>query len=273
MAVRSPLINVMANAAGKAGRGLVRDFGEVEQLQVSMKGPADFVSTADLKAEKTLRAELSKARPGFGFLMEESGASEGADKSHRWVVDPLDGTTNFLHGIPHFAVSIAVERDGEAIAGVVFNPINNEMFSAERGKGAFLNDRRLRVSARRRMAEAVFATGMPFLGHGDPEIFLAEMAELVPNVAGIRRFGAAALDLAFVAAGRYDGFWEAGLNPWDVGAGIVLVQEAGGYVSEFGGRGNPLSGASILAANSHLHLLLGRALRSAHGAKRAAPVA
>ncbi len=239
MAVRSALINVMTKAAGKAARGLVRDFGEVEQLQVSQKGPADFVSTADLKAEKTLRAELTKARPGYGLLMEESGAKAGSDSSHRWVVDPLDGTTNFLHGIPQFSISIAVERDAEIIAGVVYNPISDEMFWAEKGQGAYLNDRRLRVSARRRMQEAVLGTGAPFLGHGDTETFQAELSALMPQIAGVRRFGSAALDLAFVAAGRFDGFWETGLNAWDVAAGLILVQEAGGYVTEIGGGRNP----------------------------------
>ena len=263
MAVRSALINVMVKAAGKAARGLVRDFGEVEQLQVSRKGPADFVSTADLKAEKALREELSKARPAYGFLMEESGAKAGSDASHRWIVDPLDGTTNFLHGLPQFAISIAVERDGEIVAGVVFNPVHDELFWAEKGQGAYLNDRRIRCSGRRRMEEAVLATGAPFLGHGDSEAFQAELGVLMPQIAGIRRFGAASLDLAFVAAGRFDGFWESGLNPWDVAAGVVLVREAGGYVSEVGGGGNPVTGNSILAANSHLHVQIGKALRAA----------
>jgi myo-inositol-1(or 4)-monophosphatase len=270
LAVRSPLINVMARAADKAGRALARDFGEVEQLQVSRKGPADFVSTADLKAERTLRQELGKARPGFGFLMEESGEAAGADAGRRWIVDPLDGTTNFLHGIPHFAISIAAEQEGEIIAGVVYNPVTDELFWAERGQGAFLNDRRLRVSARRRMDEAVFGTGMPFKGRGDPHAFEAELMAVMPQVAGIRRMGAASLDLAYVAAGRFDGFWENGLAAWDVAAGIVLVQEAGGYVTEIGGGHRPLAAASILAANAHLHLPLGTALRAAGQPPRAA---
>ncbi len=264
MAVRSALINVMAKAAGKAARGLVRDFGEVEQLQVSQKGPADFVSTADLKAERTLRAELTKARPDFGLLMEESGATAGNDASQRWIVDPLDGTTNFLHGIPHWSISIAAERAGEVIAGVIYNPVSDEMYWAEKGQGAFLNDRRLRVSGRRRMQEAVLGTGAPFLGHGDTETFQAELSALMPTIAGVRRFGSAALDLAFVAAGRFDGFWESGLNAWDVAAGIILVREAGGYVTEIGGGRDPLTGGSLLAANTHLHVQIGKALRSAH---------
>ncbi|MEM7443881.1 MAG: inositol monophosphatase family protein, partial [Pseudomonadota bacterium] len=212
----SPLINVMVRAAERAARQLVRDFGEVEQLQVSRKGPADFVSQADLKAEKTITTELAKARPSFGFLMEESGTKEGQDADWRWIVDPLDGTTNFLHGLPHWAISIAAEEKGEIVAGVVLNPISNELFWAEKGKGAFLNDRRLRVSSRRTLQEAVLATGIPFLGHGDISTFQAELTRLMPQVAGIRRYGAAALDLAFVAAGRFDGFWESKLNAWDV---------------------------------------------------------
>ena len=264
MAVRSALINVMTKAAGKAARALVRDFGEVEQLQVSRKGPADFVSTADLKAEQTIRAELTKARPSFGLLMEESGATSGRDSSQRWIVDPLDGTTNFLHGIPHFAISIAAERDGEIVAGVVYNPVGDEMFWAEKGQGAFVNDRRLRVSARKYLKDSVLGTGAPFLGHGDTDSFQLELSALMPQIAGIRRFGAAALDLAFVAAGRFDGFWETGLNAWDIAAGIILVREAGGYVTEIGGGHNPLTGGSILAANSHLHVQIGKVLRNAH---------
>ncbi|MBI1209315.1 MAG: inositol monophosphatase [Azospirillum sp.] len=267
MAPRSALINVMVRAAEKAGRALVRDFGEVEQLQVSRKGPADFVSNADLKSERMLRAELAKARPDFGFLMEESGASAGTSKSCRWIVDPLDGTTNFLHGLPHWAISIGAERDGEIIAGVVYAPIQDEMYWAEKGQGAFLNTQRLRVSERRRLDDAVLATGIPFLGRGDHPAFLGELAAVMAETAGVRRFGAAALDLAYVAAGRYEGFWETGLQPWDVAAGIILVTEAGGFVSEIGGGRNPLAGISILAANAHLHLPIASLLRGA-AAKR-----
>src|SRR3954463_7485351 len=223
MAVRSATINVMTAAALKASRGLKRDFGEVEQLQVSMKGPADFVSNADLKAEKLLRAELSKGRPGYGFLMEESGASAGSDSRHRWIVDPLDGTTNFLHGIPHFAISIALERDGEIVAAVVYDPTRDEMFWAEKGIGAYLNDRRLRVSGRRRLGEALIATGIPFRERGNHPNYLAGLAAIMVETSGVRRFGSAALDLAYVAAGRYDGFWEVGLQPWDIAAGLLLV--------------------------------------------------
>ena len=261
MAVRSPVINVMAAAALKAARGLIRDFGEVEQLQVSIKGPADFVSAADLKADRTLRAELTRARPGYGLMTEESEATEG-DGRHRWIVDPLDGTTNFLHGIPHFAISIGLERDGEMIAGVVYEPTRDELYWAEKGVGAYLNDRRLRVSARRQIGEAVFGTGLGARFRDDP--MQAEVrAAVTAQAAGLRRFGAAALDLAYVAAGRLDGFWEFGLQPWDMAAGILLVREAGGYVSDLAGGHTMMTSGDILAANDHLHLPLAALLREA----------
>jgi myo-inositol-1(or 4)-monophosphatase len=265
VAVRSPLINVMTAAALKAARGLVRDFGEVEQLQVSVKGPGDFVSTADLKAEKTLRAELSKARPGFGFLMEESGVTPGSDERHRWIVDPLDGTTNFLHGIPQFAISIALERDGEIVAGVVYEPLRDQMFWAEKGAGAFLNDRRLRVSGRRNIAEAVIGTGIPFRDRGDHAAYLATLAAVMAATCGVRRMGAASLDLAYVAAGRFDGYWEFGLSPWDIAAGILLVREAGGYVTDIAGGHGMLASGDVLAANDHLHLPLAGLVRQGSG--------
>jgi myo-inositol-1(or 4)-monophosphatase len=271
MAPRSATINVMARAAEKAGRLLVRDFGEVEQLQVSRKGPADFVSTADMKAEKALRAELQKARPDYGFLMEESGRTEGRDSANRWIVDPLDGTTNFLHGLPHWAISIALERQGEIVAGVVYEPVRDELFWAEKGQGAFLNAQRLRVSERRRLDDAVVATGMPFKGRGDHPAFLTQLAAVMTEVAGVRRFGAASLDLAYVAAGRYDGFWETGLCPWDVAAGLILVSEAGGFVTEINGGRNPLNGPDILAANSHLHRPLSKLLTGVGDKKPARP--
>ena len=262
MALRSPLMNVMSKAADKAARGLKRDFGEVENLQVSRKGPADFVSTADHKAEKTIREDLQKARPGYGFLMEESAPIAATDESgRRWIVDPLDGTTNFLHGLPHFAISIALEERGEIIAGLVYDPIKEEMFQAEKGHGAFLNDRRLRVSARNRMTECLVATGAPFAGKGDRPTFLHEIDAVMANTAGIRRWGAAALDLAYVAAGRYDGFWERGLSPWDIAAGVILVREAGGYVSEMNGRSIALESPSILASNNAIQTDLMKLLR------------
>ena len=264
MALRSALWTVMTAAAQKAARGLKRDFGEVEQLQVSRKGPSDFVSAADVRAEKVLRLELTKARPKFGFLMEESGETKGEDGHHRWIVDPIDGTTNFLHGIPHFAISIGLEMDGEIIAGLVFNPVIDEMFYAEKGKGAFLNDRRLRVSARDSLGDALLATGIPFRGRPGHAPFLAELERVMPAVAGVRRAGTASLDLAYVAAGRYDGYWEKGLQPWDVAAGILLVREAGGFVSDFAGAKEDLAKGDVVAANPKLHkpmldLLAGRA--------------
>ncbi|HEV2335069.1 MAG TPA: inositol monophosphatase family protein [Stellaceae bacterium] len=270
MAVRSPVINVMANAALKAARGLNRDFGEVEQLQVSVKGPGDFVSTADLRAERMLKTELLRARPGYALLFEEGGATEGTDPHHRWIVDPLDGTTNFLHGIPHFAISIALERDGEIIAGIVYEPTRDEMFWAEKGVGAYLNDRRLRVSARRKLGDALIATGIPFGGRGDQPAYFATLARVAAATSGVRRLGAAALDLAYVAAGRYDGYWEVGLSPWDIAAGLLLVREAGGFVSDLSGGQAMMTKGDVLAANGHLHLPLAALIKEA---MRAAPAA
>jgi len=249
----------MMNAAQKAAKRLLRDFNEVEQLQVSVKGPSDFVSQADLRAEATLRQELEKARPGYAFLMEESGASGSPRWAWRWIVDPLDGTTNFLHGMPHWAISIALERrlaegGSEIVAGVIYNPAANEMFRAEKGAGAYLNERRLRVSARREMSEAVFATGIPFAAvpAGRRLAFARTLGQLMPQVAGVRRFGAAALDLAWVAAGRFDGYWELGIHEWDMAAGLILVREAGGFATDPGG-GDPLASGDVVAANPALH--------------------
>lgn len=256
--LRSALINVMINAARKGARAIARDFGEVENLQVSRKGPADFVTMTDHKAEKIIREELEEARPGYSFLMEEGGEISGTDKTHRWILDPIDGTTNFMHGIPHFAISLALEREGELIAGIVYNPVQDELFWAEKGKGTFLNDqrindRRMRVSARRDIGEAIITMGIPHLGRGDQQRHAREMLELVPQVAGLRRFGSAALDLAYVAAGRCDGFYEHGLSPWDVAAGIILVREAGGFVTDAQGGKDIFSSGSIIAGNEHLH--------------------
>lgn len=261
MANISPVMNVMIAAARKAARLLVRDFGEVEQLQVSQKGPGNFVTAADTRVEGVLREELSRARPGYGFVMEEGGVVEGPDKSHRWFLDPIDGTTNFLHGIPHFAISIGLEREGELSAGVVFNPVTDDMYWAERGQGAYINKRRLRVSARKDLRQALVATGIPHLGregHGD---FEKDLAAIMPEVAGVRRFGAASLDLAFVAAGRFDGFWERGLSAWDIAAGIVLVREAGGIVAGLTPQ-DVLSSGHILATNGHLDTVLAGLLRA-----------
>ncbi|HVJ43706.1 MAG TPA: inositol monophosphatase family protein [Dongiaceae bacterium] len=253
MITRSPILNVMTRAADKAARGLKRDFGEVEQLQVSQKGPADFVSNADIKAEKVLREELAKARPGFGFLLEEGGTVKGTDPDHRWIVDPLDGTTNFLHGLPHFAISIGLEKAGEIIAGVVYDPIKEEMFCAEKGGGAFLNDRRIRVSGRKNLHEALIGTGIPFRGRGDGDRFNRQLSAMMAETAGVRRWGAAALDLAYVAAGRLEAFWEEGLSPWDMAAGLLLVKEAGGYISDLKGSQGMLENGTILASNNLLH--------------------
>src|SRR5262245_33357824 len=249
----SALINVMVAAARKAGRGLARDFGEVQNLQVSVKGPGNFVSAADHKAEETLFRELARARPGYGFLMEERGVVDGADKSHRWIVDPLDGTTNFLHGIPLFAVSIGLEREGQLVAGLIYCPVTNEIFTAEKGKGAFLNDRRLRVANRKTLADAVVSTGIPNRGRPGHARFLAEAAATMQVVTGIRRTGAAAIDLAWTAAGRFDAYWEYGIGPWDMAAGIVLVREAGGFVSGIDGRSDIFEADGILAGNSAIH--------------------
>jgi len=253
----SPTLNVMITAARKAGRSLSRDFGEVEQLQVSIKGPANFVSAADHKAEDIIFKELSKARPGYGFLMEERGEIEGADKTHRWIVDPLDGTTNFLHSNPLFAISIALEREGQLIAGVIYNPASDELFTAEKGKGAYMNDRRLRVASRKTLADALVTTGIPHRGRANHSRFLKEMGTLMQEVAGIRRSGSAALDLAFVAAGRFDAYWEHGLKAWDIAAGIVMVREAGGIISDLSGGDKFLDSGDILAANTTLHKAFG----------------
>ncbi len=263
MALRSAIINVMTAAARKAARNLVRDFGEVENLQVSKKGPADFVSAADHRAEEILHRELGRARPDFGFLMEERGAIAAADGHNRWIVDPLDGTTNFLHGIPHFSISIGHERDGEILAGVIYEPLRDEMFWAERGAGAHLNDRRLRVSAREKLSESVVATGIPHIGRPAPQAFLAQLAMVMDRVAGVRRYGSAALDMAYVAAGRFEAFWEAGLSPWDVAAGVVIVREAGGMVSTTDGATEVIGADTILAANAGVHSAFGELLRSA----------
>ncbi|MDN2565332.1 inositol monophosphatase [Aquibium sp. A9E412] len=250
---RSAIINVMVQAAIKAGRALARDFGEVQNLQVSLKGPGDYVTQADRRAEDILYNELSRARPGYSFLMEERGAIEGQDSQHRWIVDPLDGTTNFMHGIPIFSVSIALERQGQLVAGLVYNPAMDELYTAERGGGAFMNDRRLRVAARRRLSDAVVGTGIPHLGRGRHGQALLDLRHVMPETAGIRRLGSAALDLAYVAAGRFDGFWEDGLAPWDLAAGILLVREAGGFATDRKGGQAIFDSGSVVAGNDAIH--------------------
>ena len=275
MAVLSGIIRVIEKAARKAGNKLRRDFGEVEHLQVSRKGPSDFVSKADQAAERIIWDELKVARPDWGFLFEEAGELPGDPTKPRFVVDPLDGTSNFLHGIPHFAVSIAVQEPrldgdksknggwGEVTAGIVYQPINDESFWAEKTRGAWLQDRRLRVSARRHLDESLIATGIPFANRGDAAQWSKIYQELAPQVAGIRRFGSAALDLAWVAAGRYEAFWERDLQPWDTAAGGLLVREAGGFVSDWRGVSQPICDATIVAGNDALHSRLHKILAQA----------
>ena len=266
--LHSALLNVMIKAARKAGRTLKRDFGEVEHLQVSLKGPANFVTAADRKAEETLRTELLAARPGYGFLGEEGTNITGSDKTHTWIVDPLDGTTNFLHGIPHFAISIGLKRDDTVVAGLIYNPATEDLFVAERGKGAFfsdqrLRDQRMRVAARRHLADAVVTCGLPHLGRGDLALGQRETGAVQQKVAGLRRFGSAALDLAWVGSGRFDGYWERNLQPWDLAAGIVIAREAGVIVTDLEGREAMLERGEVLAANDTLHRELLKTLKAA----------
>ena len=245
-------LNVMIKAARKAGRGLLKDFAEVEQLQVSRKGPGDFVSRADRTAEQTIRDMLIEARPTYGFLGEEGGAKAGEDPTRRWIVDPLDGTTNYLHGMPHWAVSIALEHKGQIVTGVVHDPVKDETFYAERGEGAWLNESRLRVSARSRLIDCMFGTGIPFGAKKTLPASLQDLARLMPECAGVRRFGSAALDLAYVAAGRLDGYWERELHPWDIAAGMLIVTEAGGFVGPIREGHKPMEHGDIIAANASI---------------------
>ena len=272
MVAHSGLITVMQRAARKAAPRIRRDFGEVEQLQDSRKGPADFVSNADRQAQRTIVEELQHARPGWALLLEEGDAIEGDPTKPRWIVDPIDGTSNFLHGIPHFAIAIAVQEPkpggqgwGEVSQGLIYQPLTDESYWAEKGRGAWLQDRRLRVSSRRDLSDALIATGIPYKGHGDPGRWQRVYDAVAGEVAGIRRFGAASLDLAWVAAGRYDGFWEEDLKLWDIAAGVLMVREAGGYVTDFRGADRALESCQVLAANdqlhSRLHKIVGGALR------------
>lgn len=260
---RSAIITVMERACRRAGVKLRRDFGEVSALQVSHKGPADFVTNADRASEQTLLQELQHARPDWNFLLEEGGAIEGEEGAPRFIIDPLDGTSNFLHGIPHFAISIAVEDRGSIAAAMIYQPLTDETFWAERGGGAWLHNQRLRVSGRGRMNESMIATGIPFMGHGDRPRFSAILAALMPEVAGVRRFGAASLDLAWVAAGRYEGFFEQGLSPWDVAAGALLVTEAGGFVTDYRGGERFIEQQEIIAANGRIHASLHKVIAKA----------
>ena len=270
MPSHSALIAIMERAARKAGQRLRRDFGEVEHLQVSKKGPADFVTKADQHSERTLYDELLKVRPEWGFVLEEGGMIRGDPTKPRWIIDPLDGTTNFLHGIPHFAISIAVQEPhesgegwGEVTSGLVYQPITDESYWAEKNRGAWVGERRLRVSGRRYLNEALVATGAPFNGHGDFDEWTRIFNAIGPEVAGIRRYGAASLDLAWLASGRFDGFWESGLQPWDVAAGVLMVREAGGFVTDYRGQNQPINNQEILAANDNLHSRLHKLLAGA----------
>ncbi len=262
MAYISPALNVMVAAARKAGRPLIRDFGELENLQISLKGPADFVTTADKRTERILIEELTKARPGYGFLGEEGGVIEGKDKTHRFIIDPIDGTLNFMHGIPQFAISIGLEREGQLVSGVIYNPVTDDLFTAEKGHGAFLNNKRLRVAARKELGPSVIATGLPFMGKDGHARAVSEMGAVMNVTAGIRRMGAASLDLAYVAAGRFDGFWEHGLQPWDMAAGILLVKEAGGVITDMNGGEQMLTKGSVICANENLHPQLLKLLKN-----------
>ncbi len=262
MTYTSPILNVMTAAVRKAGRPLIRDFGELENLQISMKGPADFVTSADTRTESLLIEELTRVRPGYGFLGEESGTIEGKDESHRFIIDPIDGTTNFMHGVPHFAISVALEREGQLVAGVIYNPVTDDLFVAEKNHGAYHNHKRLRVAGRKELGPCLLATGFPFKGREGHAQSLAEMETMMGLTAGIRRFGTASLDLAYVAAGRFDGFWERGIKAWDMAAGILLVREAGGMIADLDGGQDMLTKGSILVANEYLQPQLLKLLKN-----------
>ena len=255
-------LNVMIKAARKAGRSLIKDFQEVENLQVSAKSAGDFVSRADIAAEKIIKEELTEARPTYGWLGEESDPVAGQDPTRRWIVDPLDGTTNFLHGLPHWAVSIALEHKGQIIAGVVFDACKDELFITEKGKGAWMNDRRIRVSDRHRMTESVYATGLPFAGRSDLPATLRDLAQLLPACAGVRRWGAASLDLAYVAAGRYDGFWERGLKLWDIAGGLIIAREAGALIEGIAKGTKPEDSGNVICATEFQFEQFSKLIRS-----------
>ncbi len=259
--IGSANLNVMIKAARKAGRSLVKDFQEVENLQVSRKGAGDFVSKADIAAEKILKEELMGARPTYGWLAEEGGETPGEDPTRRWIVDPLDGTTNFLHGLPHWAISIALEHKGKIISGVIYDPAKDEMFFAEKGTGAWMNETRIRVSARHRLIESIFATGLPFAGRADLPETLQDLARLLPATAGVRRFGSAALDMAYVAAGRYEGFWERRLHAWDLAAGIIIVQEAGGLAESLDPEASIVESGEVICANEPIFESFAKVIR------------
>ena len=256
----SPLLNIMQKAAKKASRGLRRDFNELENLQVKTKGPANFVTASDIRTQKIIYEELSYAKPDWSFIMEESKPIENQNTKARFIIDPIDGTTNFMHGNPNFAISIAAEIDNRLEAAIIYSPITDEMFTAERGKGSFLNDKRIRVATRKKLSESILITGIPHLGRGNKELFIKEMDKIIPEVAGIRRSGSAALDLAWIAAGRYDIFWERGLSVWDIAAGILLVREAGGFAKGIDGSDQDLWNGNIISGNDDMILALSEKL-------------
>ena len=254
-------LNIMFKAARRAARSLVKDFREVENLQISRKGAGDFVSRADIAAEAILKEDLLGARPTYGWLAEEGAEIEGADPTRRWIVDPLDGTTNFLHGLPHWAISIALEHKGQIVAAVIYDAAKDEMFFAEKGNGAWMNDQRIRVSSRMRLEESLFATGVPFSGRGDLPATLRELGRLMPTCAGVRRFGAASLDMAYVAAARFDGFWERALQPWDLAAGMLILREAGALVEPIDEDRDILNDGQIICANEQLFQTFAKTIR------------
>ena len=260
--IGSANLNIMLKAARKAGRSLVKDFGEVENLQVSSKGAGDFVSRADIMAEKILKEELMGARPTYGWLAEEGGADEGQDPTRRWIVDPLDGTTNFLHGLPHWAISIALEHKGKIVSGVIYDAAKDEMFFAEKGTGAWMNETRIRVSDRHRLIESIFATGVPFGGRADLPETLQDLARLMPTCAGVRRWGSAALDMAYVAAGRYEGYWERSLNAWDVAAGEIIVKEAGGFCQALDADDSVVESGTVVCGNEMIFEKFAKLIRT-----------
>ena len=246
-------ISIMISAARKAAKSILRDFGELEKLQVSIKGQNDFVTMADIKAQEIIHYELSRARNDYGFLMEEGKIKNNIDDNeYTWIIDPIDGTLNFMNGVPYFAISIALNFKNKIIAGIVYDPVHNDFYWAEEGVGAYLNDQRLRVTNKKSIENSLIALGIPFLGRGDHAKHIRIQQAVMEKVAGLRRFGAASLDLAFVAAGRVDGFWEFGLSPWDVAAGIILVREAGGIAIGIDNKENPLLTGNIVAGNINI---------------------
>ncbi len=261
MATISPTLSIMIKAAEKAAKGLLRDFNEVEHLQVSRKGPGDFVTAADKKSEEVIFAELQKARPDYSFMMEESGQVKGNDPDNVWIIDPLDGTHNFMHGVPHWSISIALETKGQIVAGVVFDPVKDELFTAEKGGGAWLRNRRLRVSGRNVLEQCMINYGQPAPNKDARDLFYKEL-QAVQTLAMVRRFASAALDMAYVAAGRIDAYWERGVKPWDVAAGVLIVKEAGGFVSSIENDDNPVHSGNLVTGNQQVHSDLRKILKS-----------